>query len=157
LAGSDRPDRYPLNRLSDMWTNSVGIVFGCFCLLIGVTPMLAVMQLLLCLGECMAHISSGVLVRRRLRSQGKRTIYNPGLFTVLCGYLPLAVLWILSFVMERAPAFFEVAGAVACFVVLMAVTLFLPEKLCKRKDTPYGFTWGRGYYEKFRSDTPRTE
>lgn len=103
MKDSDLPDRYPMNQPSDMWTNWLGIIFGCFCLIIGITPLLATMQLLLCLGEMQSHFSGGVFVKKRFKAQGKQTIYNPGLFTTLFGYIPLAIALIVSFFVQQAP------------------------------------------------------
>lgn len=150
MADSRMPDRYPMNQLSNMWTNWIGIMFGCFCLIIGVTPMLAVMQLLLCLGELLAHTKSGIWVRKHFAAQGKKTIYNSGLFTSLFGYLPLAVALIVSFFVEKAPAIPDVLLAIVCGGMLMAIALPGAEKLCRREDMPYGYTWGDGYFEKFK-------
>ena len=143
------PDRYPMNQLSDMWTNWIGILFGCFCLIVGVTPLFAVMQFLLCLGEIFAHTKSGFYVKRLYKDKGKRTIYNPGLFTSMFGYLPIAIGLVVSFFIEDTPSILEVILAIAFGGVLMAISLPGAEKLCKSKDTPYGYTWGDGYFEKF--------
>lgn len=35
---SDKLDRYPMNQLSDMWTNFIGVIFGCIVLIVGVNP-----------------------------------------------------------------------------------------------------------------------
>lgn len=157
MAGSDLPDRYPMNQLSDMWTNWIGIVFGCFCLIIGVTPMLAVMQLLMCFGEIGAHTKSGFWAKKRFAAQGKKTIYNPGLFTAVFGYLPLAAALIVSFFMEEAPNALDIILAFVCGGILMAIALPGAERLCKRPDTPYGYTWGDGYFEKFQQEAPKYE
>lgn len=152
MANSQLPDRYPMNQLSDMWTNWIGIVFGCFCLIIGVTPMLAVMQLLVCLGEILAHTKSGFWVRKRFAPYGKKTIYNPGLFTSIFGYFPLAIALIVSFFVEKPPTIPDVLLAILFGGILMAIALPDVEKLCKREDTPYGYTWGDGYFEKFKQE-----
>ncbi len=143
------PDRYPMNQMSDMWTNFIGIIFGCFCLVIGVTPMLAVMQLLLCFGEMMAHISSGFHIKKMLQDKGKKTIYNPGLFTTLFGYLPIAIELVISFFTEAAPGFTDVILAIVCGGIMMGIELPGAEKVFKDKNTPYAYTWGHGYFEKY--------
>lgn len=43
FANSDKTDRYPMNQLSDMWTNLFGLLVGCIILCMGVTPMTAFM------------------------------------------------------------------------------------------------------------------
>lgn len=152
MADSDIPDRYPMNQLSDMWTNWIGIVFGCFCLIAGVTPLFAVMQFLLCLGEIFAHTKSGFYVKKIYNNKGKRTIYNPGLFTALFGYLPLAIALFVSFFAEKTPTLAEVILAIVFGIILMAISLPGAEKICKDKKTPYGYTWGDGYFEKYKNN-----
>ena len=39
---SKYPDPYPMNQLSDMWTNWIGMMVGCAILIIGVNPMIAI-------------------------------------------------------------------------------------------------------------------
>lgn len=149
MVDSDTPDRYPMNQLSDMWTNWIGILFGCFCLIVGVTPLLATMQLLLCIGEMQGHFRGGVFVKKRFAAKGKRTIYNPGLFTTIFGYVPLAVAIVVSFFVQQAPTLLEVVLAIVCAAILGALALPVPEKICKDKNTPYGYNWGNGYFEKY--------
>lgn len=149
MAKSDIPDRYPMNQLSDMWTNLIGILFGCFCLIVGVTPLLVTMQLLLCIGEVQGHLTGGVFVKKRFREKGKRTIYNPGLFTTLFGYIPLAVAIIVSYFAQQPPTLREVVLAIIFAAILGGIALPGAEKLCKSKDTPYGYDWGDGYFEKY--------
>lgn len=146
---SDMPDRYPMNQLTDMLTNFIGVVFGCLVLLAGVTPLTAVMQCLLCFGEIMAHTKSGFTIKKEFAAKGKRTIYNPGLFTALLGYLPLLIGLIYSFIIEKAPTSLEVVLAIIFGGILMAIALPGAEKLFKDKNTPFGYDWGHGYFEKY--------
>ncbi|GEM_PF-5381254 len=103
MAGSEMPDRYPMNQLSDMWINTIGTIVGCLMLAIGVNPMFALMQCLQGAGEIIAHTSAGSWALRRWRPQGKRTIYNPGLATSWLGYFPLVCAFIWSFATYAAP------------------------------------------------------
>lgn len=149
---SETPDRYPMNQLSDMWTNFIGVIFGCVVLIAGVTPFFCVMQLFLCAAEIFGHTSGGVFSYKRFKDKGKKTIYNPGLFTTVFGYLPIAIGLIVSFFTEAAPAWWQIILALVCGVVLGGFSLSGVEKLCSRKDTPYGYTWGNGYFERFLKD-----
>lgn len=149
MAGSDAPDRYPMNRLSDMWTNLIGVAFGCAVLAVGVNPVFLVMQVFLCCAELFGHISGGVFALRRFGCMGKRTIYNPGLFTALFGYLPILAGIVVSFFTERAPGLLQIAVGLVCSAALGAFSLKGVEKLCENRDTPYGFTWGDGYFAKY--------
>lgn len=149
MADSEKPDRYPMNQLSDMWTNTIGTIVGCLMLAIGVNPMFALMQCLQGVGELFAHTSAGIWALRRYRSQGKRTIYNPGLATSWLGYFPLCCAFVWTFFTQAAPTLVDVVGAVVAGGVLMAVSLPLMERICKDEDTPYAYDWGNGYFERF--------
>lgn len=149
MADSDTPDRYPMNQLSDMWTNWIGTLVGIAMLIIGVGPMFALMQCLQGVGELFAHTMSGFWALKRYRAQGKRTIYDPGFATSWLGYFPLTVAYVVSFLTEAGLTLPDVIGAIALGAALMAVALPLSERICKDRDTPYGYTWGDGYFKKF--------
>ncbi len=152
MAKSHCPDRYPMNRMSDMWTNLIGVFFGCVVLIVGVNPFFCVMQLFLCCAEVFGHFSGGVFLYRKFHSKGKRTIYSPGMMTTIFGYLPIAVGIIISFFTQSAPTLTEFVLAIVCGMVLGGISLNLPEKMLKDENTPYGYTWGDGYLTKYRED-----
>ena len=144
---SNKPDSYPMNQLTDMLTNFIGVIFGCVVLFVGVNPIFMVMQLFLCCAEIFGHISGGIFSLKYFK--GKKTIYNPGLFTTIFGYLPLAILIIISFFTIKAPTISEIIIALISSLFLGYLSLPLPEKLFKDLSTPYGFNWGDGYFSKF--------
>lgn len=146
---SDKLDRYPMNRLSDMWTNFIGVVFGCVVLAIGVRPIFLFMQLFLCIAEIFGHTTGGIFAYKKFRSKGKRTIYSPGSFTTWFGYLPIAVGIVISFFVEQPIALWQIPIALACSVLLGGFSLSGMEKICKDENTPYAYTWGNGYFEKY--------
>lgn len=152
MAKSDAPDRYPMNQMSDMWTNFIGVIFGVVILAVGVKPIFLVMQLFLCVAEILGHTKGGVFSYKTFKAKGKKTIYNPGLFTTVFGYLPVAVALIISFVLEISPLWWEWIVGVACGMVLGGLSLNLPEKLTKNKETPYAYDWGDGYFAKFTKE-----
>lgn len=152
MAGSDTPDRYPMNQLSDMWTNFIGVIFGCAALAVGVNPVFLVMQVFLCCAELFGHLSGGLFAYKRFRSGGKKTIYNPGLFTTVFGYLPILVGIVVSFFTEWAPSIAQVVIGLACSAALGVFSLKAVEKLCMNRNTPYGYTWGDGYFTKYLSE-----
>lgn len=39
-----------------------------------------------------------------------------------------------------------------CSAVLGAFSLKIVERLCKDHNTPYGYTWGDGYFAKYLKD-----
>ena len=151
MAGTDPQDcdHYPMNQLSDMWTNFIGVVFSCIVLIIGVRPLFLLMELFICFAELYGHTSGGIFLKKKFRNRGKRTIYSPGMFTAVCGYLPIAVAIIVSFFVEKAPALWEILLAVPCSMGLGYLSLPFAEKVCRDKNTPYGYTWGNGYLEKY--------
>ena len=149
MAKSDCPDRYPMNQMSDMFTNLIGILFGCIVLIAGVSTFFCVMQLFLCCAEVFGHFSGGLFLKKTFKDKGKRTIYSPGMFTTVCGYIPIAVGIIISFFTQEMPTLSMFLLAVVCGIVLGALSLNVPEKLLKSKETPYGFTWGNGYLTKY--------
>lgn len=149
MADSDQLDRYPMNQLSDMWTNWIGMMFGCAVLAFGVTPLTAMMQVFMCFGEVLAHTKSGFYVKAKFSAQGKRTIYNPGLLTALFCYLPLGLGLIITFFTEQAPSIADIVLALLFGGLLMALALPGAKKICKDKNSPYAYTWGNGYFEKY--------
>lgn len=149
MTKSEIPDRYPMNQLSDMITNLIGIVFGVVVLFVGVNPIFLIMQLFLCLAEIFGHTKGGIFSYKRFKEQGKKTIYNPGLFTTIFGYLPIMVAIIVSFVIDTTPIWWHWLVGIGCGIVLGVISLKLPEKLTKNENTPYGYDWGNGYFEKF--------
>lgn len=149
MAKSDCLDRYPMNQMSDMWTNLIGVIFGCIVLTVGVSPFFCVMQLFLCCAEIFGHFSGGIFLKKTFKDKGKRTIYSPGMFTTICGYIPIAIGIIVSFFTVKTPSLSAFLLAIGCGVLLGALSLNAPEKLLESKDTPYGFTWGDGYLSKY--------
>lgn len=149
MAKSEKPDRYPMNQLSDMFTNLIGVIFGIVVLCVGVHPIFMVMQLFLCAAEIFGHIKGGIFSYKKFKTKGKRTIYNPGLFTTVCGYLPVAVAIIVSFAIDICPIWWHWLVGIACGVALGALSLKLPEKILRSENTPYAYDWGNGYFEKF--------
>ena len=143
MANSETPDRYPMNQLSDMCTNLIGVIFGCVVLIIGVRPIFLIMQLFLCLMEVLGHVVSGVGFMKK--NYGR--IYNPGLFTTVFGYIPIAIGILYVFLAIQPPTLWEVLLGLVCAVGLGGFSLKGMEEICKNKDTPYGYTWGDGYFE----------
>lgn len=142
-------DKYPMNMLSDMWTNFIGVIFGCIVLIVGVNPIFMFMQLFLCFAEVFGHTSGGIFAYRKFKNKGKKTIYSPGSFTTLFGYIPLAICIIISFFIEQGISLWQILIALICSVLLGWFALSGIEKICKNKNTPYGYTWGNGYFEKY--------
>ncbi len=149
MVKSEHPDCYPMNQLSDMFTNFIGIVFGVVVLFVGVNSVFLIMQLFLCSAEIFGHTKGGIFSYKRFKGKGKRTIYNPGLFTTIFGYLPIAIAIIISFVIDTPPIWWHWLVGIGCGIALGALSLKLPEKITQSENTPYGYDWGNGYFEKY--------
>ena len=143
MVNSETPVRYPMNQLSDMWTNFIGVIFGCVVLIIGVRPIFLVMQLFLCFVEVLGHLVNGAGFMKK--NYGR--IYNPGLFTTVFGYIPVAIGILYVFFTIQAPTVWEILLGLVCGVILGVFSLKGMEEICKSKDSPYGYTWGDGYFE----------
>ncbi len=152
MANSNRTDCYPMNQMSDMFTNLIGVIFGCVVLVLGANPFFCVMQLFLCCAEMFGHFSGGIYLYRKFKSKGKRTIYSPGMLTTIIGYIPVAVGIIVSFFTQTAPTLIEFVLALLCGVILGGLSLNLPEKLLKDENSPFRYTWGSGYLEKYMKE-----
>lgn len=151
MSGSEDVHRYPMNQLSDMWTNFIGVVFGCAVLIAGVRPLFLVMQLFLCLMEVAGHAVSGA----RFMKKRYGRIYNPGLATTLLGYVPVAAAIVYIFVAIESPTLGEILLGLLCGAILGGFSLKGVEAICKSRETPYGYTWGEGYFRRFREgDNP---
>ncbi len=146
---SDKLDRYPMNRLSDMWTNFIGVIFGCIVLTVGVNPIFMFMQLFLCLAEVFGHTLGGIFSYNLFKSKGKKTIYTPGSFTTWFGYIPIAIGIVISFFTEQSISLRQIPIALICSMLLGGFALSGMEKICKNENTPYGYDWGNGYFEKY--------
>ncbi len=149
MAGSKTPDRYPMNQLSDMFTNLIGIIFGIVVLFVGVNSVFLVMQLFLCIAEIFGHTKGGIFSYKKFKEKGKKTIYNPGFVTTLFGYLPIAIAIIVCFAMYSFPIWWQWIIGIGCGIVLGALSLNVPEKITQNENTPYGYDWGNGYFEKY--------
>ena len=153
MAGTDRSmaDRYPMNQLSDMWTNFIGVLFSCLVLLVGVNPVFLLMELFICAAEIYGHPSGGIFCYRKFKEMGKRTIYCPGFATMLLGYVPIAIAILISFFVEKAPSVLQIVIAIPCNLGLGYFSLPFMERICKNENSPYAYDWGDGYFEKFAS------
>lgn len=149
MQNSEKVDRYPMNQLSDMWTNFIGVVFGCLVLMIGVNPIFLIMQLFLCCAEVCGHLSGGIFSYKKFKSCGKRTIYSPGLFTTIFGYIPIAVGIVIALFTVHQPKLWQIPVALLCSVLLGGFSLKGMERICEDENSPYAYTWGNGYFEKY--------
>ncbi len=146
---SDRTDRYPMNRLSDLLTNSIATVF---CLALGIVGAFTgpsdgiVAGLGIFAVEVVGHTAFGIIMLRRFRQAGKQTIYAPGSITAYFGFFVLAVLCFREIGSMDALDWLTAVGIVLSIVV---VCILIPENALKRTHAdryPYA---NAGYYEQY--------
>ena len=149
-APEELADRYPMSQLTDMITNFVPILFGCVMLAIGMPYFTSLMWFLLSAMEVVVHTMAGIHCIRRFGDRGKKTLYNPGLFTSYFCFLPVFVGYIYSFITDRVPTLMEGILAVASTLVMSYFVINLAEEKLKDKKSRYAYDLGYGYFEKFR-------
>ncbi|MBQ3788456.1 MAG: HXXEE domain-containing protein [Bacteroidales bacterium] len=146
--GSDDPYRYPMCRLSDMVTNTIGcIIFATlgFFDLTGNPFLLAMTGF--CMLEIIIHTYFGMRMYQLYKPKGKRTIYGPGSFTAYTCFTALMV-WGIMQLMERGVSGTDWLWGIGVLLIMLIVIIIMPEKIFGRKDSPYAFK-SAGYFEKF--------
>lgn len=141
-------DRYPMSQVTDMVTNFIPIMYGVVMLGIGMPYIVALSGFWFSVIEVLVHTKSGITLKKHFKSNGKKSIYNPGLATSLFGFLPLAIAYILSFTVQM-PTYQELFFSFLLCVALGIVCIPVTEKLLKNKETKFPYDWGRGYFKKF--------
>ena len=142
-------NRYPMSQQTDMFTNFIPIVYGLVILLVDAPYLTALPWFGLSIMEVIVHTLAGIQSKNRFKNKGKKTIYNPGFITTWFCFFPVLVGFIISFVVDRVPTIGEVLWAIVITVAMTKICIDGEEKTFKRKDTPYAYDWGYGYFEKF--------
>lgn len=147
---SDIPDVYPMNRLSDMITICLALLFGVAVLLFfSSMEIVAIGMMFFCMTEVIMHTFAGLLSLKMFKSKGKRTIYNPGLGTSYALFLPVGLGFIAlihsgQLVLEPLDWF----EASVWFIGVVLTCVLAPEILYRNKNTSFPFK-ERGYWEKY--------
>jgi hypothetical protein len=152
IFNSERPDRYPMNQLTDMITNfGALLVFSGGLILFGGALWIGTAMFLFCLMEVFGHTAFGIKMKNKFRDKGKRTVYNPGYATTMLGFLPIAAgFWYWLMANQMATWIDWLAGLGVSILVFLAL-IVLPEALFRDEDSPYAFTglYEFGYFKKF--------
>ena len=149
---SENPDRYPMNRVSDMVTNFGALIVGFGAIIIGAFPLIVVATFFFGFVEILAHTGLGINSYRFFKSKRKINIYNPGFLTTYVIFLPVSIGFIYIF---TTGMFLTILTDWIWGIVLMLgigfLLIVLPEGLLKNKNSPYAFTgkYKYGYYKKY--------
>lgn len=153
LYNSDKPNHYPMCRLSDMFTNLIatflyiGLTIYSVCSGNTVVPGMLMGTIAFCALEFCLHTFMGVKMYFKFKSKGKTTIYGAGSFTAYFGFLPLGIIAFLCL----QGASITATDWIICIAILAfiaVVCILIPENIIKNKDTKYYFD-SAGYYERF--------
>lgn len=152
LQRSDLPDRYPMNRLSDMITNLgttvMYVIIALVCWVKGVVhPGLLLGSLIFSCLEVFAHTAMGTLAYFKFKGKGKTTIYGPGSITAYTGFLPVGV--IMFYELQEVALTGSVWMVAAAVIAVIGICFVLiPETAFRKKNTAYHFE-NNGYYDRF--------
>lgn len=138
-----------MSELTDMLTNFELLILGVI-LAIGWRRNLSVAigAMLFSGVEVLAHTVTIPLSLSKFAETGQTVWYNPGFVTMLLGYLPLFIGFIICFVRDKPrPNWKQWLGGVAILLV-MILLVYGPEALLKNPQSPYPFP-NSGYYDQF--------
>lgn len=148
--GSQEPMVYPQNRCTNMVTNlGAEIVLILLTIHVQIVEQSAVtLVLFFGLGETINHTRSGILMFRRYREQGKKTIYGPGLMTSWCVMIPLSTA-ALKWLINHPVTVMQVLGGIGIFLGIAICLILLPFAVSiKVKSREFAFR-DKGYFEKY--------
>lgn len=154
---SKHPQCYPMNRLSDMYTNLVTtimyVLLVILCLGNGgkVYAGMVLGTTIFCMLELIGHTYMGIRMYARFKNRGKKTIYGPGSITAYWGFVPLGVIS-LYWLAEQSITSYDWLLAFGLLAFIAVICIAIPEGLLKKENSPYAFET-YGYYEKYVGNT----
>ncbi len=141
-------DHYPMSQMTDMITNTSGMITGMLFFFLCPKNFSVVIFLTVCVAELIVHFITGMKMKKYYASRGKKTVYNPGWGTVILGFLPLSIYMIWGLQNSNATGR-DIMIGIGLGIVVMLVEVMSPHVFLINKNSPYAFTWGKGYFEKF--------
>ncbi len=148
--GSDAPMVYPQNRCTNMITN-LGAEIVVALVAFNVTkiePSAMTLIVFFALGETINHTRSGIMMYRRYKNAGKKTIYGPGMITSWCILIPMAAValkWLISY----GPTVLQILGGIGIFLGIAVFLIFVPFAISLRvKSKEFAFR-DKGYFARF--------
>lgn len=151
--GSNQLDRYPMCRLSDMFTNLIATLmyagFTLFCVINGNVPTgLIIGTIGFCVLEVIIHTIFGIQMYQRFHGKGKHTIYGPGSITAYLGFGVFGVILCYHMIGRSITATDWIVGALVVLVGIGIICVLGPETIIKKRDNDYAFH-SAGYFERF--------
>ncbi len=121
--GSKQPLVYPQNRATNMVTNLgaeiLFIILTIFAANLG--PIVVMTAIIFGIAECINHTRGGIIMLRRLRPQGKKTIYGPGIVTAYLALLPISIWGIVWYTTASFTAGDVIWGIVIVFGIMICL------------------------------------
>lgn len=139
--------RYPMSRMTDMWTNLLGEIFFLALIACNAGKALAFSVMMFDYMEAVMHTLIGVQMYGRFKSKGKKAIYGPGSVTANFGHLVVAVIMTVWF-FQKGLTWTQAGIGILAMLAGSTIMVNLPEKILAKKDNPYSFS-DAGYFEKF--------
>lgn len=145
--GSKYPNKYPMNRLTDMLTNSLAQVLFIGLIIYGANAGIMIAITIFSALEVIAHSFFGYKMYKIFKSRGKKTIYGPGSITAYGGF---GVVGVLSFIwlLQNGTTGHDWLVGITILVFMFIGLILIPEQLLKKEDNEYEFSSAK-YYEKY--------
>lgn len=157
LYKSDKPNHYPMCRLSDMFTNILAtilfVALTIVCAVCGGTVNVGILMgtAVFSALELFMHTFMGIKMYRRFKSKGKTTIYGPGSITAYFGFVPLGIIAIIN-IIGKSIISMDILICSGILFYIGIICILIPENIIKNKYTKYNFE-NAGYFDRFlRSD-----
>ncbi len=132
----------------DMFTNLAAVLLF---LLLTFIPTTNGMVILICVfgvGEALVHTLMGIIVYRRFKSKGKRTIYGPGSFSAYFMLLPLSI-YAICWLAGQSLTGTDWAVGIGLLLFIILILIRIPQTLSAHaKDPRYEFK-SYAYFGKF--------
>lgn len=145
LFKSDIPS-YPMNQLTDMFTNFAGEIF--FFLIVFFFPCngTTLAMTIFCFLEGILHPAMTVFMHFKLKAVGKKCYYAPGIITAF-GFLANGILQT-CYLADVVLTSHDIVIAIITLLIMIVGMILLPEHIWRNPQTPYKFET-KGYFEKF--------
>ncbi len=150
---SDQLDRYPMCRLSDMYTNLIATFmyagFTLYSVAEGEVPTGFIIGTIgFCALEVIIHSMFGIQMYQRFHSKGKQTIYGPGSITAYLGFGVFGVILCYQMMGRTITRTDWIVGTLVVIVGVGIICVLGPETIIKKRDNDYAFP-SAGYFERF--------